>query len=126
MAKTYTKNTWTDEVLADDERYNILEDDGTPISEDVQIALATAVATAGSPVNAARMNNIEEGIDALDDVLNVPGLTEKTSPVDDDMFLMFDSEASNAPKMIKGVNMPGSGGGTSAIGGWTEVADSWV
>ena len=120
MPKLYSKNTWVDEVLADDERYDILEDDGTPISEDVQIALATAVTTAGSPVNAARMNNIEEGIDDLDDALlevittlDVPNLTEKTTPVDNDMFLMFDSEASNAPKKIKGVNMPGSGGGGS-------------
>jgi len=66
MAKLYTKNTWVDETLADVERYDIAEDDGTPYKADMQITLATAVAVAGSPVNAARMNNLEDGLDAVD------------------------------------------------------------
>lgn len=70
MAKLYTKQTWADEVLAGDERYDILEGDGTPINENVQINLATAVAQAGTAVDADKMNNIEDGIDAIDDRLD--------------------------------------------------------
>lgn len=66
MAKIYTKNTWTDEELADDALYDILESDDTPINEDVQIVLTTDVIAAGTGVTAERMNNIEEGIDAID------------------------------------------------------------
>lgn len=67
MAKLYTKNVWQDEILADEERYNILEDDDTPIESTVQIVLDTAVAQAGTAMDADIMNNIEEGIDAIDD-----------------------------------------------------------
>jgi hypothetical protein len=70
MAKIYTSNTWTDETLTGAVRYDILEDDDTPISENVQINLATSVAVAGSDVDADKMNNIEAGIDALDDLLS--------------------------------------------------------
>lgn len=66
MAKLYTKQTWADEVLAGDERYDILEDNGTPINENVQINLATTVAQAGTAVDADRMNHIEDGLDAVD------------------------------------------------------------
>lgn len=68
-SKTYTKNTWLDEVLASDALYNILQSDDTPIHEEVKIELDTEVGTAGTAVNAERMNNIEDGIDALDDLL---------------------------------------------------------
>lgn len=70
MAKLYSKNVWVDEVLADDERYDISEDDGTPIYADAQIALATAVTQAGTAVDADKMNNIEDGVDAIDDRLD--------------------------------------------------------
>ena len=66
MAKLYTKNTWADEVLAAAERYNVAEDDGTPIHTSAQIALATSVVQAGTAVDADRMNNIEDGVDAID------------------------------------------------------------
>lgn len=59
----YSKNTWVDEVLAGDSRYNILENDGTSIESNVQIELDTSVVTAGTPLTAARMNNIEAGIE---------------------------------------------------------------
>ncbi len=67
--KLYTPNEWTDEVLASDALYNILQSDDTPIHEEVKIELDTEVGTAGTAVNAERMNNIEDGIDALDDLL---------------------------------------------------------
>lgn len=67
MTKIYTKNTWQDEVLSGDERYNILDNGGAPIESNVQINLATSVAQAGTEFDAAKMNNIENGIDAIDD-----------------------------------------------------------
>ena len=70
MAKIYTKNTWVDEVLVGDERYDIAEDDGTLINTTVQIALTTGIVQAGSSLTADRMNNIEEGIDGLDTIVN--------------------------------------------------------
>lgn len=71
MTKTYTKNTWTDEVLGGAERYDIKEGGGTAFKSNMQIGLVTPVAVAGTPVNAARMNNLENGVDTLDDALNV-------------------------------------------------------
>ena len=66
MAKLYTKNTWAYEILAGDARYDILTDEGTPIESNVQINLTTAVSQAGTAVDAARMNNLENGLDAVD------------------------------------------------------------
>lgn len=72
MAKIYTKNTWANEVLAGDEKYTI-EEGGVQTHADAVIALKTEVVTAGTPVNAEKMNNIEEGIDGLDTKLNSTG-----------------------------------------------------
>jgi hypothetical protein len=69
LAKIYTSNTWVDEALADDPRFNILEDGGTPIYSDVQIAQSTDVVQAGTAADADLMNNIEDGIDALDTII---------------------------------------------------------
>lgn len=69
MAKQYTKNTWTDEVLADTEKYVVKNDAGETVYGNAEIALATQVVTAGTPVDAAKMNNIESGIDALDSLV---------------------------------------------------------
>ena len=67
MAKIYTKgSTVVDEVLSGAERYDIKDNDGTPIESNVQINLATSVAVAGTTINAARLNNIENGVDAID------------------------------------------------------------
>ncbi len=70
MAKIYTKNTWVDEVLAGADRYDIKEDGGTAFKEDMRIDLATAVSVAGTPANAEKMNNIEDGLDAVDTLLS--------------------------------------------------------
>jgi hypothetical protein len=74
MAKIYTKATWTDEVLAGDQRFDILDDDGVPIYEDVQINLSTGITTVGSTVDAAKMQNLEDGVDALDSEINDTGI----------------------------------------------------
>lgn len=74
MAKLYTKNTWQDEVLSGNERYNVLEDGGASIHSNIQIALATAVAQAGTPATAARLNNIENGVDAVDTLLDTANI----------------------------------------------------
>jgi hypothetical protein len=70
VAKVYTKTTWLDEVLAAAERYNILENGGGAFKANMQINLATGVTQAGTTANAARMNNIENGVDALDTLLD--------------------------------------------------------
>ena len=62
----YSKTTWVDEILAGVTRYDILEDDDTPIEETVQVVLSTAVTQAGTSVEADVMNNIEDGIEEID------------------------------------------------------------
>lgn len=69
MAKIYTRITWVDEVLASAERYTILEDGGGAFKDDMQIALKQTPSQAGTEVNASRLNNIETGIDELDDII---------------------------------------------------------
>lgn len=67
MAKLYTKGTTVvDEVLSGAERYDIKENAGTAFKSNMQIVLATGVSVAGTAINAARLNNIENGIDAVD------------------------------------------------------------
>ena len=59
----YTKTTWVDEVLAGAERFDVADNVGTPIHTAVQIALATAVTVAGTPINAANLNKIEQALE---------------------------------------------------------------
>lgn len=65
----YVKNTWIDEVLAGDVRYNILEDGGGAFKSTMRINLGTTVTQAGTVLNAARMNNIEGELQILSDAL---------------------------------------------------------
>ena len=67
MTKIYTKNTWVDEVLAaSPEKYQVRNDSGQVVYNAAEIALATGVVQAGTAVTATRMNNLENGLDALD------------------------------------------------------------
>ena len=66
MTKLFTKDTIVDEVLTEDARYNILEDGGTTFKSDMQIVLSTPVATPGTSVDADILNNLEDGVDAID------------------------------------------------------------
>lgn len=77
MAKQYTKTTWVDEVLTEAARYNILEDGGVMIQEEVQIKLATEVVIGATAADVATMQNIEDGIDEMDTLLRAVA-TEKT------------------------------------------------
>jgi len=113
MAKLYTPYTWVDEILVGPERYDIKDDAGAAVHENVQIGLKTEVATAGTEVSAARLNNIEQGIDDLDDILNNAGLTAKTTPVAGDKLLLYDSEASGAPKSLDISTLLNGGGGAA-------------
>ena len=71
MAKLYTKGTTAvDEILAGAERYNILENGGGAFKAAMQIALSTTVTQAGTAINAARINNMETGIDVVDTSLD--------------------------------------------------------
>lgn len=65
MSIPYTKTVWNDEVLAGAERFDIKDNVGTMLHENVQIALKTIVTTAGTSIDAAVMNNIEDAIEAL-------------------------------------------------------------
>jgi len=110
MAKLYTKNTWVDEVLTGDEKYQVKNDAGAVVYASAEISLATSVAVAGTAVTATRMNNIEDGLDALDTKVagietaltpeNVHAKTEKATPVDADEMLVLDSAASFGAKKI--------------------------
>jgi hypothetical protein len=80
MAKLYSKNTWLDEVLAAAERYNINNNAGGSIYSNVAIALLTSVVQAGTAVDAAHMNNIENGIDAIDTLLNTVNTNLGSNP----------------------------------------------
>jgi hypothetical protein len=62
----YVKGVWVDEVLAGDPRYDILEDGGGAFKADMQINLATSVTQAGTELTAAKMNNIEDGLETVD------------------------------------------------------------
>ena len=58
----YEKTTWVNEILDGAERFDIKDNTGTPIHENVQIKLRTPVITPGTPVDADNLNKIEEGI----------------------------------------------------------------
>lgn len=138
MPKLYTPNTWEDEVLTEDARYDILEDNGDAYKADMQINLVSPVTTAGSPVNAARMNNIENGIDDLDDALvagnatNENALTAKTTPVDADKIKLLDSAASFAAKVVTLTNLWANylKAKTDALyqpqDGWIPITATWT
>jgi hypothetical protein len=79
---TYTPTTWTDETLAGAERYEIADNDGTPIESNVQINLTTPVAVAGTAVTADKMNNIENGVSDLDTAVGALETTVSTMPKD--------------------------------------------
>lgn len=68
MAKDYTKATWIDEVLGGG-GIPLYDIDGGSIGNDVTIEQVETVSVAGTELNAAKMNNIETGIDALDTFL---------------------------------------------------------
>jgi len=66
----YTKTVWVDEVLAGAERFEIKDNAGAAPDAwadlaNCQIVLKTAVTTPGTSINAANLNNIESGIEAL-------------------------------------------------------------
>lgn len=67
---TYTKTVWVDEALDGVERFEVLDNVGAAVDNvtdlaQCQIKLKTAVVTPGTSVDAANLNNIENGIAAL-------------------------------------------------------------
>lgn len=62
----YSKQTWTDEVLAALAKYLVKNDSGVTVYSEAEISLATEVSVAGTPVTAERMNHIEDGIAAVE------------------------------------------------------------
>jgi len=67
----YTKQTWTDEVLAALAKYLVKNDSGTTVYSEAEISLSTEVSVAGTPVTAERMNHIEDGIEAVEAAIPV-------------------------------------------------------
>lgn len=63
---SYQKQQWTDEVLSGEKALYTLKNnaDGTVINDNVDIIMKTPVEQAGTVVSAARMNHIENGIEA--------------------------------------------------------------
>ncbi len=79
---TYTKTTWVDEVLSGAERFEVKDNVGAAPDAfadlaNCQIVLKTTVTTPGTPINAANLNNIENGIEAISTgaALSVKGVT---------------------------------------------------
>ena len=74
----YTKTNWVDEVLSGVGRFNINDNAGTPIHENVEIELATAVTTQGTSVDAEHLNHMEDGIEAANTgaALSVKGVPD--------------------------------------------------
>lgn len=67
---TYTPQTWENEVPATTPvKYTIIDDTAGVIAASASIELVTEV-TPGTPLDAARMNHIEQGIAAVDAALN--------------------------------------------------------
>jgi hypothetical protein len=101
----YTKNTWVDEVLADDETYLVKNDAGATVYSNAKISLASSVITAGTAMTAALMNNIEDGIDALDTLVDIHAATGKTTPADNDELTITDSADSYSRKKLTWANL---------------------
>lgn len=94
--KIYTKNTWTDEVLTGAEAYQLKNDSGVVVYSQAQIALSTSVVTPGSAVNASRMNNLENGVNGLDNLVDFQQASSKVTPVDNDVLPGEDSASTYA------------------------------
>jgi hypothetical protein len=77
----YTKTTWVDEVLSGAERFDIKTNVGASIYDNVQISLKTTVTTPGTSVDAAHLNNLENGVDAISTgaALSVKGRSANSS-----------------------------------------------
>lgn len=77
----YTRTTWVDEVLAGAERFNIEDNTGGDLHMNSQITLATGITTAGTTVDAAKLNNIEVGLVNIHTgaALSVKGRTSNSS-----------------------------------------------
>jgi hypothetical protein len=97
-----------DEVLPGAERYNILDNNGTLINGNVQISLAVTPVIPGTPITAAYMNNIEAGLDGIDNkvaAMEVHPTVSKSTPVDADELGLWDSAASYGLKKFTWANL---------------------
>jgi len=103
--KLFTKTTVVDEVLAGAERYNILDNGGGTINSNVQINLNTSVSTPGTALNAALLNALENGVDAIDNVVDFQQSTSKVTPANNDVIPIEDSAASYAHKKLLWSNL---------------------
>lgn len=127
MAKQYVKTEHVDEVLGDDARHKILTDAGEVIYETVQIQLdndASPVVTPGTNEDADVMNNIEDGIDMLDTIVNQDGvrLIEVDGATSDPDTLTVGTVLDGQFLMRDGNQVVGGEGG----GGGASLTRIWV
>ena len=121
----YSKTTWVDEILAAAARYNILTDGGSAIYEDVQINLATSVSQAGTALEAAIMQNIEDWIEAVDAKVENIGDTTISAAQWGYLGGMDQSVAQAASPTFANVYVPDGGFvGVSGADGWTFDASN--
>lgn len=103
MAKIYTKQTWQDEVLADSEKYTVKDDAGDVVYSGASIDLATAVAQAGTAVDAEHLNHIEDGLDALDTkVAEMEGASGMENPMTTEGDTIYGGAAGVPTRLPKG------------------------
>jgi len=66
----YTKKVWVDEIPDSiPVKYEIVDDTDGELASSATIDVITTIATEGTPFTAANMNNIEDGIEAVDTAL---------------------------------------------------------
>ncbi|MBX3004550.1 MAG: hypothetical protein KF821_01835 [Anaerolineales bacterium] len=119
MAKQYERTDWVDDLLVGDPRYNISDGEGEPIYEDVQISLASLVAHAGTPVNAEHMNNLEDGVDMLDTIVNEDGVRRLQVDGESDPVTLEIGEVQDGQALVRqGDTIVGGSGGASLAHIW--------
>lgn len=73
----YTKTTWTDRVVQYPKRYTITKVGGGALSSGDTVTMDVSPGTiteAGTPITADNMNNIETGLDELNQIVSLGGL----------------------------------------------------
>jgi hypothetical protein len=98
---------------------HIIQEDGTPLDQRLNLNFVGAGVTAeDDEANNATKVTIS-GTDPtaihVDVAAEISGITEKTTPIADDLLVIEDSAASNAKKRVKVGNLPGGAGGGAVV-----------
>lgn len=117
----YTKTVWEDEVLAGAERFEITKNAGGAVDAigdlaQCGIALKTSVVKAGTPLNAANLNKIEDALELLAGLIDVYDLlhflvleTDEIIKAEDNLMLFPVPDKYNGKKAVRlFVYLPGA------------------